>query len=81
MTHGLHGYGVEDAGRDVFFRKVSGHEILDVGFGKHSAAGGHRIEVFGFQCLDTHLLVIDAHEHAHLVKKGSGASGAVAVHP
>ena len=43
-------------------------------------AGGHGIGALGLQSKVAHRVVVDAHEHRHLIQEGSGASGAVAVH-
>ena len=78
--HRLHGDGVEDAGSDVSLGQVARHEVLDVRLGEYTAAGSHRVYVSGLHGQLAHLLVVHAHQHAHLVDECTRAAGTVAIH-
>ena len=78
--HRLYGDGMEDAGCNICFGQIARHQVLDVGLGKHAAAGSHRINVFCLHRQLAHLLVLYAHQHTHLVDESARSAGTVAVH-
>ena len=78
--HRLYGDGMEDAGCNIRFGQIARHQVLDVGFGEHAAAGSHRINVLCLHRQFAHLLVFYAHQHTHLVDESTRSAGTVAVH-
>ena len=78
--HRLYGDGMEDAGCNIRFGQIARHQVLDVGFGEHAAAGSHRINVLCLHRQLAHLLVLYAHQHTHLVDESTRSAGTVAVH-
>ena len=71
---------MEDACGDVLLGQVACHEVLYVCLGKYPTACSHGVDVGGLHSQFAHALVVHAHEHTHLVDKGSRTTGAVAVH-
>ena len=71
---------MKDTCRNILFRKITCHEILDIGLGEDTTAGCHRINMLGIHSQLAHFLVVYTHQYAHLVDKCTCSTGTVTVH-
>ena len=72
--------GVEDREGDIGLANVAGQQVLNVSFGKDTAARCNRVDVLSLLCEGVELAGLDVQQTGGLVNESTCAASAVSIH-